>query len=147
MDWHRLDNSVVTNTDDITIGGPLTVGQVSNLTLQFSPLLTSHGGQYSCVVSLDVAGGSQTVVVTEQVVVEGESICTIHVRTCMLNPMYTSLVHVHVHVYVLYQEWGACTHKWESMYTPTCSCTYHVRNQNSNTPPWSIRLAGLVQPR
>ena len=70
MEWRRLDDSVVTNTDDITIGGPLISGQVANLTLGFSPLRTSHGGQYSCVASVtSLAGEAETVILTEPVVV------------------------------------------------------------------------------
>lgn len=70
MEWRRLDDSVVTNTDDITIGGPLISGQIANLTLRFSPLRTSHGGQYSCVASItSVAGGAETVILTEPVAV------------------------------------------------------------------------------
>ena len=47
--WQYSNGSNVTTGGDITVGSPETSGTtVTTLTLTFNPLLTSHGGEYTC---------------------------------------------------------------------------------------------------
>ena len=53
--WLNSDGSVVTTTGNPTAPGSAEVnGEVSTLELTFSPLRTSHGGQYRCRASIDI---------------------------------------------------------------------------------------------
>jgi len=48
VQWIYPNDDTVTNSSGIIVGPPVTAGNITNLTLTFNPLLTSHGGQYTC---------------------------------------------------------------------------------------------------
>ena len=73
VEWRRVsDNSIVTSEDSITVGNPLTVGQITTVTLEFNPIKTSHAGQYTCRANITSSPleGPQTVFVTEDIIVQ-----------------------------------------------------------------------------
>ena len=48
VQWIYPNGTTVTNSSGINMGPPVITGNITNLTLTFNPLLTSHGGQYTC---------------------------------------------------------------------------------------------------
>ena len=48
VQWIYPNGTAVTNSSEIVVGSPMRVGNITNLTLTFNPLLTSHRGQYTC---------------------------------------------------------------------------------------------------
>ena len=48
VQWIYPDGTIVTNSSGIVVGSSMRVGNITNLTLTFNPLLTSHRGQYTC---------------------------------------------------------------------------------------------------
>ncbi len=52
--WMYSDGNVVLSGDEITVGSPEVMGNTTTLTLTFSPLLTSHGGEYVCLASITI---------------------------------------------------------------------------------------------
>ena len=48
VQWMYPNGTTVTNGSGIVVGSPMRVGNITNLTLTFNPLNTSHGGQYTC---------------------------------------------------------------------------------------------------
>ena len=90
IEWRRaLDNSVIISEESITVGSPLTNGQITTVTLEFSPIKTSHGGQYTCRanISSSILEGPQTVFVTEDVIVQSMSCTCVNKqgRACIMN--------------------------------------------------------------
>ena len=59
VQWIHPNSTVITNSSNISVGPPVTAGNITNLTLTFNPLLTSHGGQYTCQSEVDVASSAQ----------------------------------------------------------------------------------------
>ena len=59
VQWIHPNSSVITNSSNISVGPPVTAGNITNLTLTFNPLLTSHGGQYTCQSEVDVGSSVQ----------------------------------------------------------------------------------------
>ena len=56
VEWRQPDVSVVTNTRNHSIRDSVEViGRVSTLNVSFSPLLTSHAGDYQCRASITIA--------------------------------------------------------------------------------------------
>ena len=54
VEWLDPDNNVVATGGDITVGSPETSGTTTTLTLTFNPLLTSHGGEYTCRANITI---------------------------------------------------------------------------------------------
>ena len=82
VQWIDPNNTVITNTTFITVGPPLRAGNITNLTLIFEPLVTSHGGQYTCQSDVDAASSARYS--TSNVTVQSELvdlICTACVST------------------------------------------------------------------
>ncbi len=52
--WMHSDGSVVLSGEEIIVGSPEVMGNTTTLTLTFSPLLTSHEGEYVCLASITV---------------------------------------------------------------------------------------------
>ncbi len=52
--WMYSDGSVVLSGERIIVGSPEVMGNTTTLTLTFSPLLTSHGGEYVCLASITI---------------------------------------------------------------------------------------------
>ena len=48
VQWIYPNGDTITNSSGIVVGSPMRVGNITNLTLTFNPLLTSHRGQYTC---------------------------------------------------------------------------------------------------
>jgi len=66
VQWIYPNGTTVTNSSGIVVGSPMRVGNITNLTLTFNPLLTSHRGQYTChsvVTSLSDQNKSRNITV------------------------------------------------------------------------------------
>ena len=53
--WLSSEGNVLSSEGDVTVGNQPIVGNPSRLTtyiIQFSPLMTSHAGTYTCLVTL-----------------------------------------------------------------------------------------------
>ena len=53
--WLSPDGNVLSSEGDVTVGNQPIIGNPSRLTtynIQFSPLMTSHAGTYTCLVTL-----------------------------------------------------------------------------------------------
>ena len=61
IQWLYTNGTTVGGTD-ITVGGVMMMGNVSTQNLTFSPLRTSHGGQYICRASVNVSAVSLPVI-------------------------------------------------------------------------------------
>ena len=72
VQWIHPNSTVITNSSNISVGPPVTAGNITNLTLTFSPLLTSHGGQYTCQLEVDVGSSAQNS--THNITVQSESV-------------------------------------------------------------------------
>ena len=48
------DGAVMSDVNDVTVGSVMRSGSESTLVLEFSPLRTSHGGQYTCRATINV---------------------------------------------------------------------------------------------
>ena len=75
VEWRRhSDDSRVISEESIAVGIPVTVGQTTTLTLGFTPLKTSHGGQYICQANVSSSDleAPKTVSVAEDVIVQSE---------------------------------------------------------------------------
>ena len=70
VEWRQPDVSVVTNTGNPSIRDSVEVmGRVSTLNVSFSPLLTSHAGDYQCRASITIARLNQTYTNTNNTIV------------------------------------------------------------------------------
>ena len=54
VEWLDPDNNAVATGGDITVGSPQTSNTTTTLTLIFNPLLTSHGGEYTCRANITI---------------------------------------------------------------------------------------------
>ena len=55
VEWRQPDGSAVTNTGNPSMNSRVNViGRVSTLNVFFSPLLTSHAGEYQCRASIHI---------------------------------------------------------------------------------------------
>ncbi len=52
--WVGPDSSEVVSGGDISVTGPSTVGNITTMDLTFSPLHTSHGGEYTCTADITI---------------------------------------------------------------------------------------------
>ena len=72
VEWLDPDNNTITTGGDITVGSPQRSGTTTTLTLTFNPLLTSHGGEYTCRanitiedISVDITGSDSFEVIVQ----------------------------------------------------------------------------------
>ena len=71
IEWRRSDGSIVDKSNSIMFEGPTVEGSFSvTLVLQFSPLLASHAGQYSCHARIDGPNRFEIAIATENVYVQ-----------------------------------------------------------------------------
>ena len=55
LEWRQLDGYIVNNTGNPSIRDSVEVmGRVSTFNVSFSPLLTSHAGEYQCRASISI---------------------------------------------------------------------------------------------
>ncbi len=52
--WMHSDGSVVLSGEQIAVGSPEVMSNTTTLTLTFTPLHTSHGGEYVCLASITI---------------------------------------------------------------------------------------------
>ena len=76
VQWIYPNNTVITNSSGITVGPPVRSGNVTNFTLTFHPLLSSHGGRYTC--QSDVNATSSTRSSTRNITVQSELVDLMH---------------------------------------------------------------------
>ena len=70
VEWRQPDGSVVTNTGNPSIRHRVEVmGKVSTLNVSFSPLLTSHAGEYQCRATITIPRLNQTYTNTSSTIV------------------------------------------------------------------------------
>jgi len=60
VQWIYPNGNTVTNSSGIIVGPPVTIGNITNLTLTFNPLVTSHRGQYTCHSEVVIASSIQS---------------------------------------------------------------------------------------
>ena len=75
--WRGPDRDILINGSGIIVGDRVTSGNITNTTLHFTPLLTSHGGTYSCHASTVnvVTMRRETVALSQAVTVQSEYNC------------------------------------------------------------------------
>ena len=74
VEWRQPDGSVITNTGNPSIIDSVeVVGRVSTLNVSFSPLLTSHAGEYQCRASIAIPNISQSFTNNDSVAVYVQS--------------------------------------------------------------------------
>ena len=74
VQWIYPNGAVITNSSWITVGPPVREGNITNLTLIFEHLITSHGGQYTCQSRVDEASSARNS--TRNVTVQSELVST-----------------------------------------------------------------------
>ena len=52
--WLYANGSEIITGGEVTVGNPDVTGRVTTLNLIFSPLHTSHGGEYTCRASVNI---------------------------------------------------------------------------------------------
>ena len=60
VQWIYPNGDIVTNSSGIIVGPPMTTSNITNLTLTFNPLVTSHRGQYTCHSEVVIASSIQS---------------------------------------------------------------------------------------
>lgn len=70
--WIGPDEIQVMNTSSVQVGSPVTSGAMTTLTLQFTTLLTSHGGEYMCQADLAYQDTLFTITALQDVIVRGK---------------------------------------------------------------------------
>ena len=60
VQWIYPNNTVITNSSGITVGPPVRSGNVTNFTLTFHPLLSSHGGWYTCQSDVNATSSARS---------------------------------------------------------------------------------------
>ena len=78
--WLSPEGSMVSSEGEVTVGNQPIIGNPSRLTtyvIQFSPLMTSHAGTYTCQVTLTSPFGTIEVsaIRTENVSIESKPEC------------------------------------------------------------------------
>jgi len=77
IEWQYPNGSFITSDRDIELAIPSVSGRISNLTLRFNSLHTSHGGQYKCQANITIplaAISNLTIASTVNVTVQGKCI-------------------------------------------------------------------------
>jgi hypothetical protein len=71
LQWVTPDGNPAESMGSIVVGSPLTSGETTSLSLQFTALFTSHGGQYLCRGDLVSQDTTYTVIALQDVIVRG----------------------------------------------------------------------------
>ena len=92
LEWLDTDTNVV-GGNSITVGPPVTTGTNTTLTLTFNPLLTSHGGRYTCRVSINISAISlsNSNEMSDVVVVQSKSFEDVNGCMCVRHSLYAVL--------------------------------------------------------
>jgi len=75
VQWIYPNSTVITNSRWITVGTLVRANTITSLTLIFEPLVTSHGGQYTCHSKVDVVSSARNS--TRNVAVQSELVHTL----------------------------------------------------------------------
>ena len=71
VQWIGPDGIQLTSNESVTVGVPIASGATTTISAQFSALYTSNAGQYSCQGELVSSDLMYTVLVLQNVVVQG----------------------------------------------------------------------------
>lgn len=71
LQWITPDGSQAVSTGSVVVGTALTSGEMTSLSLQFTTLFTSHGGEYRCQGQLVSQNTTYTVLALQDVIVRG----------------------------------------------------------------------------
>ena len=55
VEWVGPDGTVLESEENVTIGEVETRGTISTFSLSFNPVLSSHGGHYTCRATVNVS--------------------------------------------------------------------------------------------
>ena len=83
--WIGPDETQVVSTNSVQVGTPVTSGAVTTLSLQFTTLFTSHGGEYACQADLVSQDTRFTLSALQDVIVRG---IFMMVSTLLLSHLY-----------------------------------------------------------
>ena len=71
LQWIGPDGTQVVSTGPVRVGVPLTSGATTSISLRFTTLLTSHGGEYTCRGNLVSQEIMYTISALQDVIVQG----------------------------------------------------------------------------
>lgn len=71
IQWIGPNGTAVVSVGSLVVGDPVISEGTTSLTLQFTSLFTSHGGEYTCVADLESDSTVYTVSVLQDVIVQG----------------------------------------------------------------------------
>lgn len=74
VQWIGPEGSPVVNSDSVQVGTPLMTGRTTSLSLQFTSLFTSHGGEYTCQADLASQNMMYTISALQDVIIRGTCI-------------------------------------------------------------------------
>ena len=93
LKWLDADGRVV-GGNDIIVGPPITTGTNTTITLTFNPLLTSHGGRYTCRAGVNISAISlSNSNETSDVVVQSKSFEDVNGCMCVRHSLYAVLAY------------------------------------------------------
>ena len=72
LQWIGPNGNQVVSNGSVIVGSPLTSQATTSLSLQFTPLFTSHGGEYRCLADLVSQDIMYTVSALQDVIVHGK---------------------------------------------------------------------------
>lgn len=72
LQWIGPDGETVVSMGQVVVGSPTTSGAATALTLQFTTLLTSHGGEYRCQANLVSQDVMYTISALQDVIIRGK---------------------------------------------------------------------------
>lgn len=94
LQWIGPGGNQVVSDGAVIVGSLVTLGATTSLSLQFTPLFTSHGGEYICrgdLVSQDIM---YTISALQDVIVRGKiSIYDVHKKSSLVNSNTQCLLH------------------------------------------------------
>lgn len=71
IQWIGSDHNQVVSMGPIAVGDPMVSGEATSLSLQFTTLFTSHGGEYRCQGDLMSQDTMYTVSALQDVIIRG----------------------------------------------------------------------------
>ena len=71
LQWIGPDGSQMVSMGAVVVGSPITSGATTSLSLQFTTLFTSHGGEYACQGVLTTQDSVYTIAALQDVIVQG----------------------------------------------------------------------------
>jgi len=89
--WVGPDGIAISSGGFVQLEPPQLSGNVRSLTIQFSPLYTSHGGVYTCESTFDSDSIMYTISTLEEVVVNGKCRLLTNDLVYLFSSWYTSL--------------------------------------------------------